>query len=431
MKKRNVYFYARLEGWMSLVLNTLLFAIKYWAGVVSGSIALIADAWHTLSDSLSSLIVLVGAKIAEKPPDEDHPFGHGRAESLASIFVGVALISVGMKFIHDGFFRLYETTEAQFGTLAIIATVISIVFKEAIARYSIHQGKKYQLHSLTADGWHHRSDALSSVVILIGIFIGRYVWWIDGVLGMIVGGIILYTGFTILRDTINPLLGEQPSKEIKHELIQLAKEIYPVDMEVHHLHLHRYGQHQELTFHVRLPGELQLIEANRLTSYLIREIKDKLNMTATIYLDASFKEENELVKFAFNDDLHFNMARKIRTDVFVKEQNIDKDLEFDGEEANCTHFLLLHKNKEVATGRYRKTDRGYKLERFAVYKNERGKGYAKKILLAMLHELKGEDKIYLHAQESAVGFYKKNGFVIDGERFFEAGIPHFNMIYKP
>ncbi len=286
MAKRNSYFYLKLEGWLSLVINLLLFVIKYWAGVVSGSVALIADAWHTLSDSLTSVILLVGAKISEKPPDEDHPFGHGRAESVASIIIGVILVAVGLKFIHEGFYRLKTGEVADFGLVAIIVTIISIVFKEALAQFAIRAGKKHKMYSMVADGWHHRTDAISSVVILVGIFIGGYIWWIDGVLGMLVGGMIVFTGYKILSDTISPLLGENPDEEIILRLDEIGARIYPEDLTIHHIHVHQYGGHTEITFHIKLVGSMELNDANKITASFVKLVKEELNMTATIYIDA-------------------------------------------------------------------------------------------------------------------------------------------------
>jgi cation diffusion facilitator family transporter len=286
MSVKSAYFFVKLEGWLSLFINLILFVLKYWAGIVSGSVALIADAWHTLSDSLTSVIVLVGAKISEKPPDEEHPFGHGRAEAVASIIIGVILVAVGLKFFHEGFERLRDGEEAHFGTLAIIVTVISILFKEVLAQFSIRKGKELKMYSMVADGWHHRTDAISSVIILLGIFAGGYLWWIDGALGMIVGAMIVWTGYRILNDTIKPLLGENPDDEIVENLEKLSEQIYEDDLDIHHIHVHKYGSHAEITFHIVLPGEMDLNSAHKITKSFVLLIGKELNMTATIYLDA-------------------------------------------------------------------------------------------------------------------------------------------------
>jgi cation diffusion facilitator family transporter len=286
MTKKGDYYFVKVQGWLSLILNVIIFAIKYWAGTVSGSVALIADAWHTLSDSMTSAIIIVGAKIAEKPPDEDHPFGHGRAESIASIIIGIILFAVGFRFFHDGVFRLREGSEASFGSLAIWVTIVSIVLKEALASFSIIKGKKLGMRSMIADGWHHRTDAISSVVLLAGILIGSYVWWIDGAMAMVIGVMIVWTAYKILKDTISPLLGSSPDPIVKDRLEELGREVYDKDMTIHHLHLHDYGTHKEITFHIWLPGEMNLSEAHEITHTFIRIIEQKMEMKATIYVDA-------------------------------------------------------------------------------------------------------------------------------------------------
>jgi cation diffusion facilitator family transporter len=169
-----------------------LFGFKYWAGISSGSVAIIADAWHTLSDSITSIIVVISVWIASRPADEEHPFGHGRAEILATTIIGVILAVIAVEFFIESVQRLVRREAANYGTLAIVITAISVLAKEGLARYSIIVGKKTGSRSLKADAWHHRSDAISSVVILVGIFLNKYIWWIDGAMGILVTLLILH-----------------------------------------------------------------------------------------------------------------------------------------------------------------------------------------------------------------------------------------------
>ena len=195
------------EGILSIIINTLLFGAKYWAGITTGSIAVIADAWHTLSDSLTSVVVLIGIKVSSNPADERHPFGHGRAELIGSLVIGVLLAVVAANFIADAVRKLIRHEPAHYGTLAIVATAVSIVLKELLAQVALRMGRKVASQSLVADGWHHRSDAISSVVILAGIFAGRYLWWIDAAMGIAVGCLAVshyVLGFTsALADNIS------------------------------------------------------------------------------------------------------------------------------------------------------------------------------------------------------------------------------------
>lgn len=270
----------------SIILNILLFGIKFWAGIVSGSVAIIADAWHTLSDSISSVAVLIGLKVSAKPADSNHPYGHGRAEIIASLVVGILLAVIGFNFLMESIVRLRSHEEVVFGKLAIIVTIISLVVKEVMAQYSIIIGKKTRSRAMIADGWHHRSDAISSGIILIGIFLGSYFWWIDGVLGIMVSILLFHTTYTILKDNISHLLGESIEEELRDEIIELASEVYNMDLLPHHFLIHHYGNHTELTFHIRLPGSLSLDQAHEIGTKYEVLIKQKHNIQATVHIDA-------------------------------------------------------------------------------------------------------------------------------------------------
>lgn len=273
------------EGWLSIAVNVVLFALKYWAGVVTGSVAIVADAWHTLSDSLSSIFVLLGARVASKPPDKKHPFGHGRAELIASILIAALLGFVAYEFISESISKLINREDVIFGTLAIVVTVISVIFKELLAQYAFWAARKTGSNSLRADGLHHRTDALSSVLILAGIFLGRFFWWVDGVLGIAVALMILYAAYDILKDSISRLLGEAPDPALKNKLIKIAEKITSINLGIHHIHLHTYGDHKELTFHIKLPSEMSVEEAHELSDKVEKQVEKDLGMVATIHME--------------------------------------------------------------------------------------------------------------------------------------------------
>ena len=281
------------EGWLSIVINTLLFGLKYWAGMATGSIAIIADAWHTLSDSFTSLVVLWGAKTSARPPDKKHPFGHGRIEVIASVIIGAILATVGLNFLIESVRRLVNQEPAAYRSLAIVVFAVSVVFKEALARFSISSGRKTDSRSLIADGWHHRSDAIASALIVVGILLGRYFWWIDGALGIAVSLVIFWATFDILRISISTLIGEQPDAELVEQLRALVAETVQLDVDLHHLHLHQYGQHKELTFHISLPQELKIREAHKIAHSLETRILEQMGLDTTIHVDPKEQEERD------------------------------------------------------------------------------------------------------------------------------------------
>ncbi len=283
--KQNKAKYAVTEGWFSLFSNVLLFGLKFWVGVMSNSVAVIADAWHTLSDSLTSIILLIAMRISKKPADENHPFGHGRAEIIASLIIGVLLSVIAFNFLLDSIQRLSSHEAANFGTLVIVVTIISIIVKELLAQYALWAYRKTKLNSLKAEAWHHRSDAISSVIILAGILIGKSFWWLDSVLGIMVAALIFYASYQVIRDAIDPLMGEKPDKNLIGKIKNLISRITELDVHFHHLHIHNYGDHNEITFHIKLPAHISLSEAHAVTKKIELTIRKELNYEATIHME--------------------------------------------------------------------------------------------------------------------------------------------------
>lgn len=284
MEKRSIFF-AEIEGWISTFTNLLLFILKYWAGIITGSIALIADAWHTLSDTISSIIVIITMRYKKKPADGDHPFGHGRVELISALIIGVFLVVVGFNFIVESIAILRSKSSANFGLVAIIVTIVSILAKEGLAQYALWGAKKISSKTIHADAWHHRSDALSSLIILIGILFGTYFWWIDGVLGIIVAMFIFYAAYDILAGAINPLIGEIPDQELITSIKNICAKEINIEVNIHHFHMHRYGDHTELTFHIKMPGEYSLEKAHTVATKLEKLIKNELNIEPTIHME--------------------------------------------------------------------------------------------------------------------------------------------------
>ena len=272
------------EGWLSIGINTTLFVLKYWAGIVTGSVAIVADAWHTMSDSITSIMVIVGEKLSSRPADRDHPFGHGRAEIIVSIIIGVLLAVVGFNFFIESVQKLRDYERPDFNILAVIVFAVSVVLKEAITHFSFWAGKKTKAPSLIADAWHHRSDSVASALILVGILVSRFAWWIDAALGVAVSVLILFAAYGIIRKGINPLLGERPDKKLLDHVNRIAERLTGARLDIHHVHIHNYGNHKELTFHIRVEGD-SLIRGHRLATEMEGAIREELAMEATIHIE--------------------------------------------------------------------------------------------------------------------------------------------------
>ncbi|MCL2293280.1 MAG: cation diffusion facilitator family transporter [Spirochaetes bacterium] len=276
------------EGILSVVVNAVLFGVKFWVGMLTGSIALIADAWHTLSDSLTSIFVVFSVKLQTKKADKKHPFGHGRWEQISSIFVAFVLGIIAWEILMNAIERFQNRESVVYGTAALVITIISIVIKEILAQIAFYIGRKTDNVIVKADGWHHRSDSLSSVIVLIGILVSKFttgLWWIDSVLGMFCALAIFYSAFAILREVISKLLGEEPSKDLADKITGEIKAIYKNDFNIHHLHLHNYISQKELTLHLRLDNKMPNENCHEIATAAEKMILEKFDMIATIHVE--------------------------------------------------------------------------------------------------------------------------------------------------
>ncbi len=274
-----------IEGVVSIITNALLFILKFWAGVVTGSIAIIADAWHTLSDSISSIIVIIGVRLSAKKADKEHPFGHGRWEQIAALFIAFLLGIIAFSFLKNSILRLFNHETTYFGPIAIIVTIISIVTKELLAQYAFYVAKKTDNLSIKADGWHHRTDALSSVVVLIGILVAKNFWWMDGVLGIIISLILFYTTYDIAKEAIIKLLGEKPTAELIEQIKTMTKNLHEEELHLHHFHIHNYITSRELTFHIKVEGTRTVDEGHAIATLIEERIYKDLGIIATIHVE--------------------------------------------------------------------------------------------------------------------------------------------------
>ncbi len=282
MNKKNTVITA---GWVSVVLNILLFAIKYYAAEVSDSVALKADAWHTLTDSFSSVILIIAVYIANKPAQKKRPFGYGRMEWVGTIIIGVLLSVISFKFFHESIDRIINKETPNYNNIAIIITIASMVVKELMAQYSFIIAKKQNSGTLKADAWHHRSDAISSLVILVGIFLSDYIPYVDAVLGVLVSLLIAYAAYETFTSVINLILGEEVSEELIKKLNAIKIVEYNKNLHIHNVKMHNYGKHIEITLHICLPGDMSLKEVHDIADSLEKAIKKELNIYATIHVD--------------------------------------------------------------------------------------------------------------------------------------------------
>ncbi len=265
--------YGYFEGGLSIAVNLLLFAFKLGFGLFLGSISLIADSLHSMSDVATSGIVMFGFKVSSKPPDEEHPFGHGRAERIVAIVVACLLIVVGIEFFRSGFTRFRNPVPIRADLFVIVMLCLSVLAKECLYWLSLNLGKRIDSAALKADAWHHRTDAISTVLVLFGFISFRFgLYSLDGILGMAVAGIIIYTGIMIIKESSSVLIGEAPSASLVDKIKSTAGNFDGID-DVHHIHVHDYGGQVEITVHVRLSGNTYLDKAHERATEVERAVK--------------------------------------------------------------------------------------------------------------------------------------------------------------
>ncbi|MDY0232067.1 MAG: cation diffusion facilitator family transporter [Candidatus Saccharicenans sp.] len=274
-----------LEGYISIFLNVSLFVLKYIVGQKVGSVAMVADAWHTLSDTLTSMVVIVSFWLISKPADKEHAFGHGKAESVASIIIATLLAVVGGYFLYESILKLIHRQAMGFSIAAIIVFAISALLKEALAQFAFWAGKKVNSSSLRADGWHHRSDAIASLLIVIGAIFSQNFWWLDGLLGIGVSLLILNVGFSIIRRSASYLIGESPTDEIVNRVKASVEAEFPELEGIHHLHVHSYGEHHEVTAHLKVPGQMRVDQAHDIATRIEELMKKEFEGDVTIHVE--------------------------------------------------------------------------------------------------------------------------------------------------
>lgn len=261
------------------VMNALLVAFKFVAGIMGHSAAMVADAVHSLSDFVTDIIVLAFVHISGKPKDSSHDYGHGKFETLAMTFIGFALLVVAIGIVYEGLMKISAWASGEQlkapGLLALWAALLSIVIKEATFRYTIKKSKELDSQALEANAWHHRSDALSSIGTALGIggaiFLGQKWAVLDPVASVIVGLFIVKVAVELLRNGFGDLTEQSLPDEVEQEILQLAGSV-PGVVEPHDLRTRRIGSHYAIELHILMDGNIPLLEAHDRAS----EVEDLL-----------------------------------------------------------------------------------------------------------------------------------------------------------
>jgi cation diffusion facilitator family transporter len=271
---------ARKIIWIGFIANLILTVIKILAGILAKSSAMIADGVHSVSDFATDLVVVGSLSVSQRPRDHNHKYGHGKVETLATAFVGVILILVGIGLFYSGVMKIYTYSQGGIlykpGMAALYAAIASIIVKEILYRITIKVGNETGSSAVKANAWHHRSDALSSLGTMLGIagaiFLGDKWVILDPLAAIIVSFFIFRVAFLITRDTLFELIETSLPKEHEEEILQIASDVKGVH-HPHELKTRKIGNHIAIDIHICVQNDLNIEQAHGITENLEKELR--------------------------------------------------------------------------------------------------------------------------------------------------------------
>lgn len=305
--------YGVLSGGVGIFLNLLLSLGKFFAGVVTGSIAVTADAFNNLSDAGSSVVTLVGFKLAGQKADDGHPFGHGRIEYLAGLLVSLLILMVGVELGKTSVEKIIRPEEVAFSILSVGILICSILIKLWMSLFNRKLGKRIHSAAMQATATDSLSDVVATSAVLAGTLIGHFAHVsIDGWIGVVVAVFILRAGWGAAKDTLNPLLGTAPDPELVKAIQQLVLSHEQV-VGMHDLVIHDYGPGRRMcSFHAEVPEGNDIMEAHDAIDHIEREIQEKFGIETTAHMDPIATGDSEVAH--------------LREQVSERVQKIDPDM---------------------------------------------------------------------------------------------------------
>ncbi|MBR6888073.1 MAG: cation transporter [Selenomonadaceae bacterium] len=292
-----------------ICVNLLLSGVKLFIGLMSGAISIIADALNNLSDVATSAIMLAGFRISAKPPDEEHPFGHGRAEYLAGLFVAAGMILVGGKLFVSSVEKIINPEDIEAGLITMFALSLSVAAKFFLGLFYRYAAKKINSEALSAAALDSFTDCLATSVVIVSIYLWIYFDMnIDGGAGVFVSAFILRGGFQSLKEILNPLLGDKPNQELIDGIKKIVMDA-PEVLGVHDLIVHSYGARRFfVSMHVEMPATLELLTAHEIIDRLERKLQSTFKISATLHVDPVVQDDE-----AFDE--HRALAEKILAEI--------------------------------------------------------------------------------------------------------------------
>lgn len=284
VKVRNSYGF--LGGVVGILTNLILFTIKLSVGLLTSSISITADAFNNLSDAASSIITILGFKLSSMPADKEHPFGHGRIEYISALIVAFMVMLVGVQFVKSSFEKIINPESVTFELIPFILLLLSIFLKVWLSRFNKYIGNIINSSALKAASVDALGDVFTSSCVAVSFLAAKFTTLpIDGYMGMGVALFIVYSGFNLIRETLNPLLGEAPDPELV-DAINTKVMSYENILGTHDLIIHNYGPGRCMcSIHAEIPSDISLVKIHEIIDRAEREISNELNIYLVIHID--------------------------------------------------------------------------------------------------------------------------------------------------
>lgn len=279
--------YGNMSGTIGIILNLFLFTAKLITGILSASISVIADAFNNLSDAGSSVVTFLGFKLANRPPDREHPFGHGRYEYVAGLGISVVILLVGIELLKGSIEKIFNSEAVtQTGLLSVFILIVSVALKLWMYFFNKAISKKIDSAALNATALDSLTDSVATAIVLIGLVISKFTGLnIDGYLGIVVALFILFTGVSTFRDSLSPLLGNSPDPDFVDKIRETVLQNEMI-VGIHDLMVHDYGPGRcIISLHAEVPCDADIIKAHDAIDLAEKTLERKFNCMATIHMD--------------------------------------------------------------------------------------------------------------------------------------------------
>lgn len=314
--------YGVLSGGVGIFLNLLLSLGKFLAGVLTGSIAVTADAFNNLSDAGSSVVTLVGFKLAGQKADDGHPFGHGRIEYLAGLLVSLLILMVGVELGKSSIEKIIHPEDVTFSLVTVVILICSILVKLWMSLFNRKLGKRINSAAMQATATDSLSDVVATSAVLAGTLIGHFAQVsIDGWIGVVVAIFILRAGWEAVKDTLNPLLGTAPEPELVNAIQQLVLSHEQV-VGMHDLVIHDYGPGRRMcSFHAEVPEDENIMAAHDAIDHIEREIQEKFGIETTAHMDPIATGDSEVTRLR---DQVRDLVKEIDEDMSIHDFRVTR-----------------------------------------------------------------------------------------------------------